>query len=156
MRFCQEHWDALRSAIRERGLYDLVAKDGAIAAENLQAEAEGRDTLANYDPLMAAHWAIINNAMGAVGPPNAMYLMSNDEPQADEDGRKWPVCPLCYLNQAHALTCTDPACTLDRERGYDMWIDRAADDQAQRVREMVAGDSSLPGAPVGHSRGGVA
>lgn len=142
MKFCQPHWDALREAIESRGLSSLIAESGEQAVANLRAEMEGKQTLENYDPLQSAHWAIVNNVLGVVGGPNALYLVASDEPQKDEKGVEWPVCPLCYLNQAHRMFCNDPACVLDKEHGYDVWIARAADEQKQRVEGLLAGGSA--------------
>lgn len=115
MKFCQPHWDELRAALDERGLSHLIAKDGKQAVKNLAAElTEGR-SVENYDPLMAAHNAILNNVMGVVGI-EVMY------PNEDGSDR----CPLCFLTTEHKAGCKDPTCEID---SYDDWIDRAADDQ---------------------------
>lgn len=152
MRFCQAHWDRLRAAIDERGLSHLVAPDGRVALEQIadqlkRAErGEEPDTPVNYDPLMAAHWAIVNNVMSALGP-NALYLMTGGPEDQVEgygkkyEGRTWPRCPLCYINLAHEVSCKDARCQLPKEDGYDMWIDRAANDQVVRVAEMQKGES---------------
>lgn len=117
MRICQPHWDKLRDALKLRGLDDMVAKDGAQAAHDL---ADGRP-----DPLMSAHNAIVSNALGVVG----LAVM---EPNDDGTER----CPLCYLQQLslRGCECGDPACTFEaRVARFEGWIDRAADDELQRV-----------------------
>lgn len=105
---CQPHWDKLRAAIKSRGLYALVAESGERAIDNLVSELDHGPTIDNYDPLMSAHWAIINNLADI--DPNILFM----------DG-----CPLCFGNKEHAKKCKVPGCTDD----YDSWIDHAADDQ---------------------------
>jgi hypothetical protein len=135
MKFCQDHWDRLRAAIDARGLGGLVARDGERALENMAAELEagpGAASLTTFDPLMGAHWAIVNNIMGFVG----LAVMA---PNADGSER----CPLCFLNAAHDEQCVDPGCVLPRDgTAYDGWIDRAADDmRAERDRLLAEGTS---------------
>jgi hypothetical protein len=141
MRFCQPHWDSLRAAIAARGLSALVADSGDKAAANLASEVEHGRTIDNYDPLMAAHWAIVNNAMDMAG----LVIMTED------------ICPLCYLNEQSRASwerglaegmkpgepcpCPDVACaaTFPAEpSSYDVWIDRAADDQVEVWKSMGA------------------
>lgn len=145
MKFCQDHWDALRAKIEERGLAGLVAPSGVIAAEQQKDQferalsGEQEATPANFDPLMSAHWAIASNAMSTISP---LYLMADGDEDPVEgfgqkgEGRTWPRCPLCYLNLAHELTCKDARCTLDEKRGYDWMLDRAADEAKDKAVEL--------------------
>lgn len=149
MNFCQEHWDMLKAAIEERGLSSLVAPDGETAVMQLkdQLESEG-STPTNYDPLMSAMFAISNNAMDLVSSSggNPLYFIAgkdNEQPLEIPEGftysgdkKTWPVCPLCHINLAHEIFCRVPDCTMDRVRGYDHWIDRAADDQVEAAKEL--------------------
>lgn len=162
MKFCEDHWGRLRLEIERREyepgrfLADFIAKDGkqAIAqlADNIETE---KTTLKNFDPLMNAHWAIVGNALTLLGdrvPDSALYLMQSDEFPEDPveaqhgrhaggpnmEGRTWSRCPLCYLNLAHQISCTDSKCVLDTERGYDFWIGKAADDQVAKAKELLA------------------
>lgn len=146
MKFCQQHWDTIRKAIDERALSGLVAKDGATAVAQMASQLQvGSEQADNFDPLMAAHWAIVNNVMSMLNRAgmNPLYLLSaGDEEKCDGrygpryEGRPWPRCPLCYLNLAHEVSCTDAECTLDKERGYDWMVERAADDSLTRAREL--------------------
>lgn len=142
MKCCQTHWDALRAAIDARGLSHLIAPDGETAAAQVASELTDGPMPTNYDPLMAAHWAVLGNATRVLSEAGSspLYLMQGDDvpedPVEGHEGRTWPRCPLCYLNLAHELSCKDARCTLDQERGYDWMIDRAADDQAARAREL--------------------
>lgn len=147
MKFCETHWAALRTAIATRGLAGYVAKNGHVAArqlaKQLQAGAESKET---FDAVMSAHWAIVGNAFGLLKQAGAdpAYLLNEltpedpiDVAQAGEQfaGRTWPRCPVCCLNVAHEVTCTNPRCSIDRKLGYDWMIDRAADDSLAQARE---------------------
>jgi hypothetical protein len=144
MRVCDRHWNLLKDAIEKRGLSHLIAKSGVEAARNMAAELQGEDTLANYDPLMASHWAIVGNCMDLIGKAGGdpLYLMgATDDPVVgygkQYEDRTWPHCPLCYVNLAHEVSCG--GCPLDQEHGFDFWIDRAADGQVERVKRLTAG-----------------
>ena len=123
MRFCQPHWDKLRDAIKARGIWSFVATSGEQAVAQLSSEIEQhKHTAANYDPLMGAHWAIVNNAMGST--PAGLALLSPNKDGTDR-------CPLCYINgERHRHAQVDPEnwSRADDQAFYDEWIDRAADD----------------------------
>jgi len=146
MKFCQDHWNLLRQRIDDRGLTHLIAKDGSVAAEQMATQIQERDvTKETFDPLMSAHWAIAGNVMSFLKDAgmNPLYLMSaGEEDKCDgrygpkHEGRPWPRCPLCYINFAHEVSCTDAKCTLDQERGYDWMLDRAADEALDKAREL--------------------
>jgi hypothetical protein len=109
MQFCQPHWDKLRDAIAAEGLADLVACDGAHAVRQIAAEVEqGKRTLATFDPLMGAHWAIVGRI--AEHQPGVVLI----------DG-----CPICWVQDGHERTCTDPACGVTRET-FEEWIPSVA------------------------------
>lgn len=143
MKFCQDHWDRLREAIAARGLAVLVPESGQEAAAKFADELTRGRTIDNFDPLMAAHMAVSINAMRVVsacgGSP--LYLLSTapEDPVVGYDGfegRTWPRCPLCYLNLAHEVSCTDGGCDLPKQTGYDWMIDRAADDALDAWKAM--------------------
>lgn len=148
MRFCQGHWNKLREAIADRGLDGLVARGGAEAVERSASELETGTTPANFDPLMAAHWAIANNASRLVEQAggNPLYLLTGgaEDPVtgygAAHEGRTWPRCPLCYINMVHELTCKEGACTLPKLTAFDWMIARAADDARDQWRALSAGE----------------
>lgn len=81
MKFCQPHWDSLRTAINARGLEYLVAANGRDAHARAVAELEGRGEAADFDPLMTAHNMILSHAMDWVG----LALFTGD------------FCPVCEL-----------------------------------------------------------
>src|SRR5262245_47590629 len=137
MKFCQGHWDRLRQKIDDRGLTHLIAKSGEVAvsqmAQQLQERKDSRET---FDPLMAAHWAIagnVNEFLARAGM-NPLYLLGGGDEDRVEgfgskyEGRTWPRCPLCYINLAHEVSCTNPGCFMPKENGYDWMLDQAADD----------------------------
>lgn len=149
MKFCTEHWDKLRVAIADQGLDSLVSRGGAEAVERMSAELGEGQTLDNFDPLMAAHWAIVDNVSRHIqrAGGNPLYLLSNgpEDPVsgygAAHEGRTWPRCPLCYINLVHELTCKGGeggGCTLPTLGGFDWMIERAASDARDRWRELSA------------------
>lgn len=81
MKFCQKHWEDLKQAIKDKGMWDLVAIDGHAALYMMKQELEGSETDSTYDPLMAAHNMISAKALEYGG----LYLMTGD------------YCPLCEL-----------------------------------------------------------
>lgn len=134
----------LEAAISERGLDSLIAPDGETAVAQLasQLESDG-STPTNYDPLMSAMFAISGNAADMVKKSggNALYVMVRGTEEAPilepgYEGRTWPYCPLCHINLAHEIFCRDPDCKLDKERGFDNWIEHAADDQVKAAEEL--------------------
>jgi hypothetical protein len=121
MKFCQSHWDKLKSAIEARGLMSKVATSGEQAAAQIAA--------GKPDPLMAAHNAIVSNALGKVG----LELMMPNDDGSDR-------CPICYLVKlslaAPRCECGDPACTSQsRADNFERWIEHAADDQVPPPEE---------------------
>lgn len=81
MKFCQPHWDELREAILDHGLGHLIAANGREAASRTKAELEGKATVADFDPLIAAHNMIWKRALQTLG----LGIMVGD------------LCPVCEL-----------------------------------------------------------
>jgi hypothetical protein len=122
MKFCQPHWESLREAIRERGLYRFVAKSGPEVMGKMVADHGEAE---NFEPLMGAHNAILSQIM-RIGGIDVMM----DNPDGTER------CPICYANAKHKEFCTDPVCTYS----YDHFIERAADDAlAEATRRGLVG-----------------
>lgn len=110
MRFCQSHWDALRAAIRDRGLERFVAPTGEEAARRTVDGTSPRDS---FGPLMGAHLAIVHNLADAYG----IGMLQTEG------------CPLCLAIER--CSCGDPkTCELQT------WIDRAADDARTGAVEL--------------------
>lgn len=103
MQFCTEHWQGLRDEISKRGLADFVSKSGEQVGEKLKAEMQGGLSKDNFDPLMAAHNAIV----GAVIRDAGLAAFGEIE------------CPLCLV-KANA-----PEGTVRN------WIEGAVGDQAE-------------------------
>lgn len=110
MKLCQECWNELKEAIEQRGLMHLVAKGGEEAVKQIDAQLSGDTSARNYDPLMAANFAIWNQSLSSFG----LGMMAPDAP-----------CPLCHKTEIESV-CTDPSC--NKQSGHD-WIRFAADDQ---------------------------
>lgn len=105
MQFCQKHWDELRAAIDGRGLAKFVSEGGEEVARRMSDPKHERD----FDPLMDAHMAIVQNLAATFGVGVLMI-----------DG-----CPLC--GAIDNCPCADEVCA------YATWIGRAADDQRERA-----------------------
>lgn len=86
MRMCQSHWDALRSAIEQRGIGHLIARTGEECAANVRREIEGESTIIDFDPLMSANNALWSLSMNVIG----LDMMTTDE----QGNHRCPVCEL--------------------------------------------------------------
>lgn len=140
MQFCNNHWTALRKAITSRGLSDFVSNDGHEAIQREVGHLQGQpSTRENFDPLMAAHWAICNRAMETInhigGNPLALMLKDLEHPE-----RECPICYLNYLSAEHDRTCTEPTCKKPKGLTFDDWIESVAD----HIKQTVA---ALPNEP---------
>lgn len=134
MKFCDRHWDTLREGIKGVRLDHLVMNDRETAALQLKNTVDtGGYTRANFDPLMAAHWMIVNNIArlvhGAGG--NLLVLMTPDPPCGG--------CPLCYINDIHYRTCEERDCVLSREAAFDYMVDCAVGDAVQLAKDLGMG-----------------
>ena len=109
MRMCMDHWNALRKAIDDRGLYGLVAKSGEAAIASIVRHVEKTaDQKADFDPLMNANFAIYAAFLEDAGPAGLCF-----------DG-----CPLCEVAKS-------PKEKLDEE-----WINGVSDDQLATARAL--------------------
>ncbi len=137
MQFCPSHWDALKKAIDNAGLSTLIAVDGKRAMQNLASEATEGLTVDNFDPLMAAHNAILANAMDLA---KERYHADPLGMMFDDPAHPERACPICYLNSLHAHHdehCTQPNC--DYPRGYtwdEYFITHAVEGAAEQWREL--------------------
>lgn len=129
MKICDDHWGRLRDAIRERGIYHLVAQSGETAMRQMAdvIETQGM-TLRNFDPLMAAHNMIISEALNAGG---LAIMVRND------DGSER--CPICFMSEQHDLYCTREGCALPKDgTAFDSWIEFAANDAKTLADKLMA------------------
>jgi hypothetical protein len=81
MKICPDHWHDLRNAIRQRGLWGLVAPSGYLERQVTEQELAATATL---DPLKATSLMISDQAVMALGP----YLLTCND------------CPLCELDRS--------------------------------------------------------
>jgi hypothetical protein len=112
MKFCQPHWDKLRTAIGSRGLGHLIAANGRDALARTVAELKGTAERDDYDPLMAAHWMIVSVVQERIGL--ALYF-----------GDVCPVCEGIKTNEGVVDPKLGRVYTPDEEESY--WIDGPAD-----------------------------
>lgn len=92
MKFCQPHWEMLRQAVRDQGMWELVAQSGEECAQRTVSQLEEGAQPANFDPLMQLHWMIVNRV--SEKPDMLMFLMSGDH------------CPMCEAGK-HCAACKE-------------------------------------------------
>jgi hypothetical protein len=130
VKFCPEHWSALRHAVSLRKLDALIAEDGDAAIGNLLSEADHGMTIDNFDPLMGAHNAIWSQSMALIKEryqQNPLMTMAEDS-----DHPEW-ACPICALNWCHAehdRICTKEGC--DYPKNFD-WTDEMVNGAADHM-----------------------
>lgn len=113
MKMCMPHWERLRTAIQERGIWHLVSRNGEEAKQRLEKSLES-GKIESFDPLISAHNMIVSNAVRSGG----MYLMG-EKPDGSE------YCPLCELD----LHLTEMG------EGSEEWIEAASDGVLALCRE---------------------
>lgn len=95
MRMCQPHWETLIRGVKDRGMWSLVHQSGEAAMEAEVRSLQGTRQPGDWDPLMAANWAIFGRFMDAVGrsqgPGAALGAMAQD------------ICPLCEIQKSYDL-----------------------------------------------------
>jgi hypothetical protein len=121
MKFCADHWGKLEAAICARGLRQFVASSGQEAIHRMATELADdskEKERSTFEPLIAAHFCIIGNVLNVVG----LAVMA---PNGSDK------CPLCFIQTEHDAHCKATDCI-----PYETWIDRAADDQLARAKEL--------------------
>ena len=108
MKICQNHWDALRKALDDRGIGHLGAKTGQQAMAAVVTELEGREAENEFDPLMGCNWMIFSKAIEVCG----MGLMGWVQDGSDK-------CPICESVKLHE----------------QWWIDGPADAMLKEAQE---------------------
>ena len=87
MKICPTHWNMLKDACRDRGMWHLVHQSGEAAAEALARQMQsGSEDSDDFDPLLHANMMIWVQALEMGGP----YLM--DSPSEGEH-----YCPICEV-----------------------------------------------------------
>lgn len=119
MQFCMPHWERLKDAVRDRGMYHLVAKSGEEAHEAAVKQVQGDDSSEHWDPLASATWMIYGRFTEEVG----LDAMVGDK------------CPLCECREGFKAA-------QGIENGDQIWIDGCTDSllQEARDRKLVPGE----------------
>lgn len=137
MKFCQDHWDGLRTRIHSAGLSTLVAEDGETVAKQMMDAMERGSTIDNYDPLMDAHWTIAANAMEFLNSVGISPLILMQPMEEFPDGEnECPICCLNLLSYDHDLHCPDPFCMKPKGQTFDEWLDKAVGGQVEKWKEL--------------------
>lgn len=118
MNFCAPHWEKLKQAIRERGLWPLVSPSAEVAHEATLQEIQHGPSKETFDPLLNATWAIYGRALECGG----IYLMTGD------------YCPLCELDK-HIDQVKHPT-PAPYTTPSDAWIGGCCDAQLTHAREL--------------------
>lgn len=109
--FCTSHWNQLKVAIDQQGLWSLVSEGADDAGRKFQERADGSDpTVDNFDPLLEA-WGMLMTHSLQIG---AAIILSKGG------------CPLCIMNADHDERCDAPDC--QGPAPFDEWVDFAAAD----------------------------
>lgn len=119
MKFCQAHWDDLKTKIEAAGLGRFVAKSGEAVMNKLVDDLQGAgDAAANFEPLMGAHNAILSNALNVAG----LAVMVQNDDGSDR-------CPICFL-------IDNCPCGRGEECPFRTWPQRAVDDQVAEAKRL--------------------
>lgn len=100
----------------------LAAKSGDAAIANMVSAIETGERRENFDPLMGAHWAIINRI--AEHQPTVLFA---------------PGCPLCWVQDGHEANCAEPGCSVTRQT-FEDWIPQVAAAMREHHEAMVEED----------------
>jgi hypothetical protein len=130
MKFCEKHWQMLRDEAEKQGLGDYVAKSGEEAYDRAMKaaalnEADKPADVANFEPVIGAHNAIIGKVVSYVG----MGVLE----VAGEGDDEVHHCPLCYITKVHEEQCTDERCEV---KNFDYWIEGAMGDQKKELERF--------------------
>lgn len=92
MRFCDPHWEALIEQVKKDDeVWAHVSDGGEEIAARVEKELQGAQGLETYDPMMAAHWGIVNHVVEGAG----LAIMTMNGPE--DNDKHW--CPVCYVNE---------------------------------------------------------
>ncbi len=83
MRCCQAHWDMMKHAVKDHGMWPLVSPDAETVVDDATKQLKGIDT--PFEPLMSMYW----HWMGCALKEGGLYLMGSDGPH---DGHYCPIC----------------------------------------------------------------
>jgi len=112
MKLCQNHWDELVQAIKDRGLSKLNSTTSKEAMRRMvDSVGEQAITASNFDPLINANMAIWSNSIEVVG----LEILQLEG------------CPVCFLIEN--CGCGSDDCE------YRKWVGYAADDQVVEAKK---------------------
>lgn len=120
MKICDNHWAKLTEAIKSRGLWHLVTKEGKAAFDSIAGQLQGQPE-EGYDPLMACNFMIWGRAIDVGG----LYLMTGD------------LCPVCEA-MVHTAKFPKEGETEPVGEAWveSHWIDGPADAALAHCREL--------------------
>jgi len=131
MKFCQAHWDKLKSELHSLGLGQFIAQSEDAIGAKLKAQADapdGASDKATFDPLMNAFLAITSRLLEVGGMGLMIELQTPPNPD----------CPLCFMQGHHEKGCKIEGCTFT----YEAWIGYAANDQLEYAKSIgLVGDA---------------
>lgn len=128
MKFCDCHWAALKEAVKVRGMWGLVAKDGTAVMERIKEEIAGNASDDNFDPLAAATWAIYGRAIELGG----LNMMMGE------------LCPLCELDTQVKGDSEIQQLDANGRIPSQNWIEGCCDSLLEYCREKCLLSVSLP------------
>ena len=130
MQMCDKHWELICQAIKDNGIWHLVANDAAEAVERIAAK--------NPDPLVAATMMIYGEAMKCGGP----YLV-----MPRPDGGEY--CPVCEA-MVHATGPDDKGKVWTSEMIEVEWTVEAVNAVARGIKAEEAGNGDTGGETIVH------
>lgn len=140
VRFCADHWERLKDAVRQAGLWSLVAENGEQGARNIQSQLSEGLTVDNFDPLIMAHNAIFGYALEMT---QAQYDQNPQMFMADSAEHPEWACPICALNwchDEHIRLCLKDDCDYPNQFDWaPQMIDRAVELVLAEWRQLGAG-----------------
>lgn len=127
MQMCQDHWDKLKQAIKDRGLDHLGAKNAQEIIQDAKDQIAGKET--GFDPLMACNWMIHSKALEVGG----MQLLF-----PNEDGSlKCSICEaIKHRHDSYSQQELAAYGEVTLEMVEKFWIDGPADSVLERCREL--------------------
>lgn len=136
MKFCDEHWERLKDAIRQVRLWSLVAESGEEGTRRMRSWVSEGLTVDNFDPLIGAYYAIFAGAMTTIsGTYKHDPLVVMADPEHPE--RSCPICALVWCHEEHVRLCSQADCDFPKE--YD-WatnvLSAAADGALDQWRQL--------------------
>lgn len=131
MKFCQDHWDKLKSEIASLGLESFVSGSEGELSAKMEQQSDGEPVAASkrsFDPLMGAFVSITGNLFALCGIELMLEMQTPPNPE----------CPLCFLQQRHEQGCKIEGCLYT----YDDWLKYAATEQLEHAKRLgLVGES---------------